>query len=141
MKDSITFTTVWADESLLELQVSAHSSEFFGRVSLYSGLHEIRELAKVLKDFPVGKGDSRQYCLGTPVDKFYGAATTNFSCIDETGHCEVMVSLVAGKGNVSSSEAVTVIIRIVPSDIDRFVAQLNRMTEEIGQEATLSNSA
>jgi hypothetical protein len=141
MKDSVIFTTVWADESLLELQVSAHSSEFFGRVNLYSGIHEVRDLAKVLQDFPVGKGDSRQYCLGAPVDKFYGAATAKFTCIDDTGHCEVMVSLVAGKGNVSSSEAVTVIIRIVPSDIDRFVAQLNRMTEEIGQDAVLSNAA
>jgi hypothetical protein len=140
-RKQLDFSLVWADADMQELVVGASSEHFSGVTSLYVFPGELPALAASLHGFPESTNDQRTLTLGQTNLSSYGHVQVTFSCRDSTGHVGVHIQMQCVPSEPTDRpESCAVLLEVVPSDIDRFVAELRNLNEE-GQTATLKNAA
>jgi hypothetical protein len=133
------FASVWEDADLQELVVSARSSHFSGETSLYVVPSELISLADHLAGFPHSRDDRREFALGQPDLSSYGEIRGTLYCRDSLGHIGVHLEIRCTPAEPSDRpESCSVLLQVVPSDIDRFVAELRGLKE--GLSASLANA-
>lgn len=131
----------WADADIQELVVYARSEHFSGTTSLYIAPGQLMELADTLSGFPSSRDDQRSFVLGQADLPGYGEVRATMYCRDSTGHIGVHVAIHATAADaVDRPESCTVLLRVVPSDLDRFIEELRRLVAQ-EQSATLMNAA
>jgi hypothetical protein len=135
-------TVVWVDPDLQEVAVSAASKNFSGETYLYAGTEELAQLADRIQGFPSSSADRRVFSLGQDGLSGYGTAQIHLYCTDGFGHLNVEVTLRTNPlDSKHHPETCVVQIPAVPSDIDRFEAELRGINGNIGQCAVLANAA
>lgn len=136
------FAVVWNDEDLQEVVVSASSGLFSGQVNLYCGPNELESVAGSLQGFPATPTDRREIHLGQDDLSGYGTAKLSVYCTDSTGHIAVQVTMRTFPASQSKrQESAVVVVPAVVGDLDRFVAQLRRVNNQVGAHAALRSAA
>ena len=132
---------VWADSDLNEVIVHTRGEHFSGVTSLYVAPGDLADLAGRLSGFPTSREDRRTFVLGQADLSSYGQVQVTLECRDSTGHVGVYVEMQCAPSEPTDKpESCAVLLRVVPSDIDRFVEELRCLTTE-GPAATLQNAA
>ena len=132
---------VWFDEHMLELSLRACSSNFAGQATFYAGLDEPQRFSKQIEGFPRTADDTREYEFGGADSPGYGGAKVRLSCKDGSGHLLVRVSVYETYGEPGRvTESATVEFASVPSAVDLFVEDLQRMQVQIGDMAILRHA-
>jgi len=136
------FSLVWADSDMHEVVVYARSAHFSGATSLYVAPGELADLAGSLSGFPSSsREDQRNFVLGQPDLASSGEVRGALYCRDSIGHVGVHIEMRCAPSEPNDKpESCAVLLRVVPSDLDRFVEELRRLREQ-GQSATLTNAA
>ncbi len=133
------FTAVWEDGGLQELVVSVRSDHFSGETSLYVVPGELIGLADRLDGFPQSRDDQREFLLGQRGLASYGEIRGVLCCQDSLGHIGVHLEMRSTPTEpIDRPESCSVVLRVVPSDIDRFVFELRGIKE--GRSASLANA-
>jgi len=133
------FTVVWEDADLQELVVRVHSTNFSGATSLYVVPGEVLSLADRISGFPLSRDDQREFVLGQRDLSSYGELRGTLYCRDSSGHIGVQLELRCEPAEPSDmAESCSVLLRVVPSDIDRFIGELRGLKE--GLSASLKNA-
>lgn len=128
----------WCDSDLQEISVTVSSKHFSGEVSLYAGYEELNQLANCIHGFPLHPEDRREFVMGQPNLPGYGTVKIELSCQDPTGHVVVQASLRANHDQFADQfESCVVQVNTVPSDIDRFEAELRVISGLAGETAVL----
>jgi hypothetical protein len=131
---------VWNDPDMQEVEVSASSGMFSGKVNLYVGPNELQELAEQLDGFPCGRNDTRELALGQNDLPGYGKASFIFYCKDSTGHVALEMALQSTQAySLRGNESATIVIPAVAGDIDRFTAELRTINNRVGARAVLQS--
>lgn len=133
---------VWADSDLHEVVVHASSKHFSGETSIYMAPGELADLADLLNEFPSTREDKRTFELGQSDLRGYGKVRGTLYCRDSTGHLGFHVEVFHSPSDPTDKpESCAVLLCVVPSDLDRFLAELRRIGEHDIQVATLANAA
>jgi hypothetical protein len=133
------FTAVWEDADLQELVVSVRSKHFSGETSLYVVPGELIGLADRLDGFPQSPDDQRDFLLGQRDLSSYGEIRGVLYCMDSSGHIGVHLEMRSTPTEPSDRpESCSVLLQVVPSDIDRFLFELRCLKE--GRSASLANA-
>lgn len=127
----------YADDDLVEVEVSASNGTFAGVVQAYAAVDAPGRWADSLAGFPTGRDDSRDLVIGTFADDAAGGgAALHFAVVDGAGHCTLVVRLRAdGIRAEPASAAFT--MRVEPAAIDAFVVALRAMSAVLGSQAAL----
>ena len=132
---------VWADADIHEVVVYARSEHFSGATSLYVAPGQLAELADQLSGFPSSRLDERSFVLGQSNLATYGEVRARVYCRDSTGHIGMFIEMECAPYDVADKpESCALLLRVVPSDLDRFIQELRGITAE-GHMATLINAA
>lgn len=136
------FSLVWADSDVHEVVVYVRSEHFSGATSLYVAPGDLARLADNLRGFPSSSPEDRRiFVLGQPDLPNYGEVRGELYCRDSIGHIGVHIRMQCTPYDSSDKpESCSVLLRVVPSDLDRFVEELRCLGEQ-GQSATLTNTA
>lgn len=130
---------VWEDAELQELVVIVRSKKFSGETSLYVAPGKLSSLADHLSGFPRSRDDQREFVLGQPDLSSYGEIRGTLYCRDSSGHVGVHIEMQCAPTEPSDRpESCSVLLRVVPSDIDRFISELRGLKE--GLSASLDNA-
>ena len=131
---------VWNDPDMQEVVVSASSGKFSGKVNLYAGLNELKEVVEQLNGFPRSRDDKREFTLGQNDLPGYGIASLIFYCRDSTGHVALEVALQSTQAYpLRGNESAIIVIPAVVGDIDRFMAELRNINNRVGARAVLQS--
>lgn len=141
MKTGVQISIIYTDEHLVELRIRASNGVFAGQADVYADSEVLAEFAGVLRGFPAGQSDSREF---GSFDVAYagGGAGFRFYCVDSVGHAAAEVRLrsdpQAGGG---VSNAVVLHIPVEAAALDSFVMQLEQMAAAVVQAALLEAAA
>ena len=136
-RPAISIKVVYADDDLIEVDVSASNGPFAGVVQAYAALVAPARWADALAGFPLGREDSRDIMIGTFADdEAGGGASLRFAVVDGAGHCALAVRLRADRA-VAAPASAAFTMAVEPAAIDTFVAALRAMSGVVGDEATL----
>jgi hypothetical protein len=139
----LTITSVWDDEDVLLLEISASNGPFAGTVQAYAAVDAPSRWSAVLAGFPANREDEREIVTGAFSPGYAGGgAALRFAVRDAAGHCSVSVRLRAGDHAPAPASA-EFIIHVEAAAIDRFVSELRAMSMStaIDQCATLDGLA
>ena len=143
MKAGIQISVIYTDEHLIELRVAASNGMFAGGVDVYADSDALTELAEVLRDFPAGQSDSREFEIGSfDAANAGGGAAFRFYCLDSVGHAAAEVRLRSDPevgGGVS--DVVVLHVPVEAAAVDSFVVQLAGSAAVVGQTAQLEAAA
>ena len=134
MNPGIEIAIIYSDIHLVEIQISASNRAFAGQVTTYVGKEHLAMMAEQLKGFPSEPRDTRHLEVG-PLNSF------SFSTVDTLGHSLISVKIAdesIGPNSLTGKAEFNLLVD--PAEIDVFVAQLERMTAEVGQTAFLKGS-
>ena len=143
MKLGIHIVVLYDDEHLLKLRVSASNGVFAGQADVYADSDDLAEMAGILKGFPNGRNDAREFEMGT-FDKNYagGGAGFRFFCVDSVGHALAQVRLYAdARREADVNDLATVHVPVVAASIDSFIEGLGRIAAKTGEAAILEAAA
>ena len=90
MESELVVSTIWEEDSLLELRVKGSSESFAGLVECYSNRKAILELGSVLEKFPKSVSDKFSFSTG---EGDYSHFNLSGCCIDGSGHTIVTVKI------------------------------------------------
>lgn len=132
----------WADADIEELVVHACSEHFSGTTSLYVAPGQIAALADLLSEFPDSPSDIRTFELGQTELSGYGKINGTLYCRDSSGHLGLHIEVFrAPEDERDRPQSSAVLIRLVPSDLDRFVMALRALAGQTLPTATLASEA
>jgi len=143
MKIGVQISIIYTDEHLIELRVKASNGVFAGQAEVYADSEVLAEFAGVLRGFPTGQSDSREFEIGS-FDAAYagGGAGFRFYCLDSVGHAAAEVRLRSDpKVGGGAGDVIVLHIPVEVAAIDSFVVQLERMAVMVGQAALLEAAA
>lgn len=133
----IEIEVTWADEHMLQLEVSASNGVFAGRVEAYAALDVTAQWAAALEGFPRERDDCREVSTGALSDEYAGGGVAlRFVVRDAGGRSAVLVRL-RESDMVRPIASAEFTIAVEAAAIDRFVAALRAMSMEVGQRAVL----
>jgi hypothetical protein len=133
---------LWNDTDLQEIVVSASSGLFTGQVNMYASWNELETIANALHGFPSNRTDRREIHLGQGDLPGYGTASLAAYCTDSTGHLAIQVTMQTFPANSSTGqESAVVVVPAVVGDLDRFVADLRGIDNQVGASAVLRSAA
>ena len=97
MEKGIELRYRWHDNDVVELTVTASNDRFGGQTNVYVGVGELADVSLLVKGFPSGPTDRREFVLGAFGASFAGgAARLRFRCRDLAGHAEVELEMESG---------------------------------------------
>jgi hypothetical protein len=110
---------------------------------VYAASNTLADMAEVLRGFPSGEDDFREYEIGSLDNaSTSGGAGFRFYCLDSLGHASVEVKLRSEPGARGGvNDTVVLNIAVEAALLDSFVAQLAGAQAEVGQSASLEAAA
>jgi hypothetical protein len=144
MRTGLEVRVIHTDDRLIELRIWASNGEFTAQANVYADADAPRNLAQVLRGFPVQPGDVREFQLGTFRQDVAGDGVhLQFYCTDSTGHAAVDVRVEArrlDRGRVARMQTASFCLPIEAAAVDAFVQQLIRMPIAVGAAAQLDSA-
>ena len=135
--EGLSIEVTWQDEDALKLEVRAGNKEFSGAARVYSEHGALREVAAILSGFPTGRGDQREFTLGTfEPGARGGGVSVSLRCESSAGHsfADVRLASAPNEGKISSA-AFT--FQVEAGAIDHFVVDLREMDDQRSGSARL----
>jgi len=134
MKNKIEIKSIWEDESLLEVKISASNNLFSGSANCYTNRGKIEELANLLNCFPRNLNEVVNFTTGDMDNISFFSLF--FKTIDGSGHISVRVK-VAHIQTYTNTEQENYVsefdIFVEPAAIDIFSSKLKALsTSSIG---------
>ncbi len=126
----IEISSVWEDESLFEVRITASNGKFTGEARCYTIRDEIQKLASAIKGFPKSLSDQVEFSTYSSNDFSY--FTMKFACTDGLGHISVRIK-VADIITYSNAPQVNNYsefdIAVEPAAIDSFSTALSELSK------------
>lgn len=136
MDQGIEIQIIFADPDMHEVRVRASYGGFSAVADVYTDLDACRGLAQVLRGFPTGKADVREFELGTFSADFAGGGIWGRCYVlDSAGHCAIEVRL---QNKVPLQGEARFHIPIEPAAVDLFVKGLENVAA-MGDRAQLES--
>lgn len=124
------FQTIWSDNDVIQLCVSAWNGTFGGSAEIYEAIGDLEEAAARLRGFPRNVSDMREIIFGSFDRKFAGGCVKmRFHCIDGAGHACAEASIDSNHELGGTIQTVLLSVRVEPAAIDRFIQELQRVGE------------
>ena len=148
MNTGVQIQTVWCDEDVTEILVSAWNGSFGGVTRIYVGIGALKEAAERLDGFPKSPTDIREVTFGqfdlrpvrvgqSNVDVFASGISMRFHCLNGAGHAYLDLRLQSenrertsvnpGERPGRTIQTVTLVMRIEAAAVDTFVLELLRL--------------
>lgn len=137
MTCGIAIRTVWTDDDLHELRVSAGNGTFAGAANVYVTHEEFDQIAQAIEGFPGSIRDRRVVELGTFDRNIAGGGVRlTLHCVDGIGHAALEVEI-CSKSSIQGEGTASFSIPFEPAALDRFVGMLQRLKMDASAEAML----
>lgn len=130
MKSVIEISSIWEDESLFEVKISASNGKFGGEARCYTLRDEIQKLAGEIKDFP--KSITSQVEFSTYSGDDFSYFTMKFTCMDGSGHISVRIKIadIVTYSNAPQTNSIAEFnIAVESAAIDSFSAALRELSK------------
>jgi hypothetical protein len=135
--EGLSVEVTWQDDDVLKLEVRAGNKEFSGAARVYSMHGALREVADILKGFPLGRGDQREFTLGSfEDDSAGGGVLVSLRCESNAGHSFADVRLQSAP-NEGTPSAASFTFQVEAGAIDHFVVDLREMDDQRSGSARL----
>ena len=139
MNIEIRFQTIWYDQDVVKLRVSAWNGDFDGAAEVYEGIGDMHKAAAQLQGFPRNPSDTRELIFGTFDRKCTGGGVSmRFHCTDSAGHAHVETRIDSSVLSGGTFETVLLAMPIEATAVDLFVRELQRMEEDRSSTAHLT---
>lgn len=139
MNIGIRFQTLWYDQDVIKLRVSAWNGDFGGVADIYEGIGDLDKAAGQLRGFPRNTSDMRELIFGTFDRKCAGGGVSmRFHCTDSAGHAYVETRIDSSVLAGGTFQTVALALPIEAAAVDIFVQELQRMEEDRSSTAHLS---
>lgn len=126
----IKICSVWEDESLFEIRITATNGRFAGETCCYTLREEIRKLAQEIKGFP--KSVTDQVYFSTYSTDHFSYFAIKFTCVDSSGHTSVRIKIaeIVTYSNASQVNNIAEFdIAVEPAAIDDFSNSLSELSK------------
>ena len=125
MKPKLEIASIWEDDDLFEVRITASNLYFSGTAECYTTREEIQSLATSLKDFPLENSQVVSFSTGENINNSF--FNLQFKTTNASGHTAVRVKIMHIYSSnlpkeISSSEFD---LPVEPAAIDRFASSLN----------------
>ena len=139
MNIGIRFQTIWYDQDVVKLRVSAWNGDFGGVADIYEGIGDLHKAATQLQGFPRNPSDTRELIFGTFDRKCAGGGVSmRFHCTDSAGHAHVETRIDSSVLSGGTFQTVLLALPIEATAVDLFVRELQRMEEDRSSTAHLT---
>ena len=131
MKPYLSIKSIWEDESLFEVRVTASNGSFSGAADCYTNRDEIIKLAESVEGFPKRIGQVVTFTTSEREDLSF--FTLQFKCVDGSGHIvmRVKVAHIVSYSNAEQEKCISEFdIKVEASSIDTFVKSVKSLAME-----------
>ncbi|MBO9594131.1 MAG: hypothetical protein J7599_14590 [Niabella sp.] len=133
-KSFLKLQIIWKDNDMLELQVIASNTRYYGTTEVYDTSTSLFDFAQTLIGFPK---DNNHLFYETGYKESYAFFSMKFYCIDNSGHAGVEINLeenVATEFRPEEKHKLRLEIIVEPNAIDNFQKELVQLAKK--QEGT-----
>lgn len=128
--EGLSIEVSWQDEDAVKLEVRAGNKEFSGSARVYCSHGTLREIAGILRGFPSGRGDQREFMLGTFEETGAGGGVAvSLRCESNAGHSFADVRLRSAP-NEGPQASAAFTFQVEAGAIDHFVVDLREMDDQ-----------
>ncbi|RNL64667.1 hypothetical protein [Zhongshania marina] len=135
MEQYLKIKSIWEDDSLFEVRVTASNGRFSGQADCYTNREHIGSLASLIEGFPTKVGQEVEFTTGESDDLSY--FTLALKCIDGSGHITARVKvahIVTYTNTPQEKDFAEFEFGIEASAIDTFVRNIKRLAKaKIGE--------
>jgi hypothetical protein len=136
-------SSIWEDESLLEIRVHASNAQFSGTANCYTNRIEIEKIADLLNGYPESLDHKVIYSSGPSDNHSY--FTCEFMPTHQSGHFKVNIKIVHIETFTHSYQEKGVVeleFNIEPAAVDAFVSSLKTLAKSgVGEAKAVLNGA
>ena len=121
MESYLSIESIWEDDDLFEVRVSASNGDFSGQTNCYTNREEIEKLGLEIEGFP--KQIGHEFTFSTSENDDMSFFTLRLRCIDGSGHIlgRVKIAHIVTFSNAEKEKYLSEFdIKIEPSAIDTF---------------------
>jgi|APLak6261661892_1056031.scaffolds.fasta_scaffold93545_1 hypothetical protein len=141
MEHYLNIKSIWEDDDLFEIRVTASNSRFSGQADCYTNREHMGSLASLIDGFPKKMGQEVTFTTGESDDLSY--FTISLKCIDHSGHvtARVKIAHIVTYSNAPQEKDIAEFqFGVEALAIDMFVRNIKRLaTAQIGEvNATLN---
>lgn len=129
LKSFLELKSIWKDEHMFELKVTASNNKFSGETEVYDNYECISDFAKELVNYP---NDDKILFYEAGEKDSYSYFSMKYYCIDNAGHIGVEINIESNVPNNYRPEEknkVKLEIIVEPSAIENFQKELLRLVK------------
>lgn len=134
LKSFLKLQTIWKDEDMFEIQVTASNIRYYGITEVYDTSTSLFDFAQTLIGFP---RDNNHLLYEAGYKESYAFFSMKFYCIDHSGHVGIEINLKENVGTEFRPEKkhkLRLTIIVEPNAIDNFQKELVQLAKK--QEGT-----
>jgi hypothetical protein len=136
------FETIWQDNDVVQMRVSAWNGIFGGAADVYLGRGQLEEASGTLRDFPTQPSDTREVIFGSFAPHMAGGGVSmRFYCADGAGHAFVDSRIESARGANGKVQSVSLTLAVEPAAVDLFVDELRQLGTSTASMARLRCAA